>query len=75
MLDTAGQEEYSCMQALYVSSGSGFLMVYDVTGRYSFTEARDLYSWLVRLKGQENTFAVGLATSFKEQIVLFVACD
>ena len=36
ILDTAGQEEYSCMRDQYMRTARGFIIVYSITSRSSF---------------------------------------
>ena len=38
ILDTAGQEEYSAMRDQYMRTGEGFLLVFSLTDRSTFTE-------------------------------------
>lgn len=43
ILDTAGQEEYSAMRDQYYRTSDGSLLVYSITSRSSFEEARSIY--------------------------------
>ena len=38
VLDIAGQEEYSAMREQYMRTGEGFLLVYSITSRQSFSD-------------------------------------
>ncbi|KAH9884703.1 ras family-domain-containing protein [Xylariomycetidae sp. FL2044] len=40
ILDTAGQEEYSALRDQWIRAGEGFLLVYSITSRSSFTTIR-----------------------------------
>eukprot|EP00043_Microstomoeca_roanoka_P017626 m.184713 g.184713 ORF g.184713 m.184713 type:complete len:856 (+) comp16675_c0_seq3:231-2798(+) len=50
VLDTAGQEEYSCMRDQYMRNANSFLIVYDITRRSSFEEASLLPAWIQRVR-------------------------
>ena len=50
ILDTAGQEEFSAMRAQYIRKGQGFVLVYSVTQRETFTELPVLYSAILQGK-------------------------
>ena len=58
MLDTAGQEEYSCMRDQYMRTGDGFMIVFDLTSQRTLEEARDLYAFAQRIKDQDRVPAV-----------------
>merc|ERR1712093_341363 len=38
ILDTAGQEEYACLRAEYMTEGKGFVLVYSITDHGTFEE-------------------------------------
>merc|ERR1740123_543730 len=48
ILDTAGQEEFSSMQDQWMREGKGFLLVYNITSRTTFTEIRSLREKILR---------------------------
>lgn len=50
ILDTAGQEEYSCMRDQYYRTGQGFLVVFALNSRSSFDEAALVYEQLLRAR-------------------------
>ena len=50
ILDTAGQDEYSAMRDQYMRTGQGFLLVYAITSRGSFDEAKAFYDQILRVK-------------------------
>lgn len=58
VLDTAGQEEYSCMRELYSRTADGFLLVYSITDRQSFEEALQIYEWTLRVTDKSYVPAV-----------------
>ncbi|KAJ7736815.1 ras family-domain-containing protein [Mycena metata] len=53
VLDTAGQEEYEAMREQYMRTGEGFLLVYSVTSRDSFTEISTYHQQILRVKDQD----------------------
>eukprot|EP00026_Physarum_polycephalum_P001882 Phypoly_transcript_01885.p1 GENE.Phypoly_transcript_01885~~Phypoly_transcript_01885.p1 ORF type:complete len:979 (+),score=188.07 Phypoly_transcript_01885:120-3056(+) len=54
ILDTAGQEEYSAMRDQYYRTGQGFLLVYSITSRSSFDEARYIHEQILRVKDSDS---------------------
>jgi GTPase KRas len=50
ILDTAGQEEYTGLREQWIHNGEGFVLVYSVTSRSSFTRIQRLHSQIQRLK-------------------------
>jgi len=50
IIDTAGQEEYRSMRDQYMRSGQGFLVVYSITSKVSFTEVANLKNQIIRVK-------------------------
>ena len=50
ILDTAGQEEYSTMRDQYIHYGQGFLLVYSITSRNSFSEVTAIRESILRSK-------------------------
>ncbi|XP_005100963.1 circularly permutated Ras protein 1 isoform X2 [Aplysia californica] len=61
ILDTAGQEEYSSMKDLYVSTANGFAIIYSIVDKSSFVEAEAVFNWLKRLKNADDVFAILVA--------------
>jgi len=55
ILDTAGQEEYSVMRDQYIRTGGGFLLVYSVANKETFTALDDFRDQILRVK-DENSF-------------------
>ncbi|KAH3742810.1 Ras GTPase [Pelomyxa schiedti] len=54
ILDTAGQEEFSSMREAYFRQGHGFLLVWSVIDRFSFTAAAESYKKILRVKESES---------------------
>ncbi|ELR11576.1 Ras subfamily protein [Acanthamoeba castellanii str. Neff] len=54
MLDTAGQEEYSCMRDQYMRVGQCFIVMYSITSRNSFDEARNIRDLILRIKDVDD---------------------
>lgn len=54
ILDTAGQEEYSAMRDQYMRTGHGFLLVFSLTTRASFAEAKSLHGHILQVKDLER---------------------
>ncbi|KNC76298.1 hypothetical protein SARC_11191 [Sphaeroforma arctica JP610] len=50
VLDTAGQEEYNTLRPQYIRSGDGFLIVYSITDKQSFFDAKKLQSEILNTK-------------------------
>ncbi|KAK1752344.1 putative ras-2 protein [Echria macrotheca] len=50
ILDTAGQEEYTALRDQWIRDGEGFLIVYSVTSRSSFSRCMRFYRQVQRIK-------------------------
>lgn len=50
VLDTAGQEEYTALRDQWIRDGEGFVLVYSITSRSSFSRIRKFYSQIQRVK-------------------------
>ena len=50
VLDTAGQEEYTALRDQWIRDGEGFVLVYSITSRASFTRIRKFHSQIQRVK-------------------------
>eukprot|EP01119_Soliformovum_irregulare_P016001 TRINITY_DN458_c0_g4_i1.p1 TRINITY_DN458_c0_g4~~TRINITY_DN458_c0_g4_i1.p1 ORF type:complete len:140 (-),score=34.09 TRINITY_DN458_c0_g4_i1:55-474(-) len=61
ILDTAGQEMYSAYQDKYFQSGDGFVIVYSVTEKETFTKIATYLDRIRKAKDRDNipTFLVG----------------
>lgn len=54
ILDTAGQEEYSAMRDQYIRSAEGFLLVFSLTSRSSYEEAKQIYNQILRVNEEKE---------------------
>jgi len=54
ILDTAGQDEYSAMRDQYMRTGQGFVLVYSVTSKNSFTKMDEFRSLAQRVKDNDK---------------------
>lgn len=50
VLDTAGQEEYTALRDQWIRDGEGFVLVYSITSRSSFTRIQRFHSQIQRVK-------------------------
>ena len=50
VLDTAGQEEYTALRDQWIRDGEGFVLVYSITSRSSFTRIRKFHRQIQRVK-------------------------
>ena len=55
VLDTAGQEEYTALRDQWIRDGEGFVLVYSISSRSSFTRIRKFHHQIKRVK--ESTSA------------------
>ena len=58
ILDTAGQEEYSAMRDQYIRSAEGFLLVFSLTSRSSYEEAKQIYNQILRVNEEKDNIPV-----------------
>lgn len=54
VLDTAGQEEYTALLDQWIRDGEGFVLVYSITSRSTFTKIQKFYSHIQRVKESGN---------------------
>ena len=54
VLDTAGQEEYTALRDQWIRDGEGFVLVYSITSRASFTRIRKFHSQIQRVKDSSS---------------------
>ena len=54
ILDTAGQEEYTALRDQWIRDGEGFVLVYSITNRHSFTRIQKFFSQVQRVKEFTN---------------------
>ena len=50
VLDTAGQEEYIALRDQWIRDGEGFVLVYSISSRSSFTRIQKFYNQIQRVK-------------------------
>jgi GTPase KRas len=50
VLDTAGQEEYTALRDQWIRDGEGFILVYSITSRNSFTRIQKFFNQVQRVK-------------------------
>lgn len=50
VLDTAGQEEYTALRDQWIRDGEGFVLVYSITSRASFSRIQRFHSQIQRVK-------------------------
>jgi len=59
LLDTAGQEEYSCMTEMWLRGANGYLVAYSVTSNTSLHEANNYLQKIERIRDCDlNGFAI-----------------
>ncbi|KAI9832972.1 MAG: Ras GTPase ras2 [Phylliscum demangeonii] len=51
VLDTAGQEDYTALRDQWVRDGEGFVLVYSITSRSSFSRIQRFHQHVLRVKG------------------------
>jgi small GTP-binding protein len=54
ILDTAGQEEYSCMRDQWTRQSDCFMVVFSITSRSSFEQAQHMVDLIKRIKDSDN---------------------
>ncbi|KAI9661242.1 MAG: Ras GTPase ras2 [Bathelium mastoideum] len=57
VLDTAGQEEYTALRDQWIRDGEGFVLVYSITSRSSFSRIEKFYHQIQRVKESVATSA------------------
>ncbi len=55
VLDTAGQEDYTALRDQWVREGEGFVLVYSITSRSSFSRIQKFHQHIQRVKGPAAT--------------------
>ncbi|KAL5366394.1 ras family-domain-containing protein [Aspergillus floccosus] len=55
VLDTAGQEEYTALRDQWIRDGEGFVLVYSITSRPSFTRIQKFYNQIKMVKESANS--------------------
>eukprot|EP01097_Dermamoeba_algensis_P004548 TRINITY_DN2954_c0_g1_i2.p1 TRINITY_DN2954_c0_g1~~TRINITY_DN2954_c0_g1_i2.p1 ORF type:complete len:191 (+),score=44.72 TRINITY_DN2954_c0_g1_i2:251-823(+) len=54
VMDTAGQDDYSCLRDQYYVSGQGFICVYSITSRISFEQVSNFFKEILRAKERDK---------------------
>ena len=54
VLDTAGQEEYTALRDQWIRDGEGFVLVYSITSRSSFSRIQRFHAQIQRVKESSN---------------------
>lgn len=53
VIDTAGQEEYTSLSDHFIREGDGFLLVYSIYDRISFTHIAKYRYQIIKIKGRD----------------------
>lgn len=64
VLDTAGQEEYTALRDQWIRDGEGFVLVYSITSRASFSRIQKFYNQIKMVKESANSGSPSGATSY-----------
>ncbi|KAJ3435419.1 ras-like protein [Anaeramoeba flamelloides] len=69
ILDTAGQERYHTLESHYVRNGDGFIIVYSITSKATFSNVRKLYDLVLRVKDSDSfpTVILGNKNDLEEE--------
>jgi GTPase KRas protein len=67
VLDTAGQEEYTALRDQWIRDGEGFVLVYSVTKRSSFTRISRFHNLVKRVKESQRSNLYGEGSVYAEQ--------
>lgn len=74
VLDTAGQEEYTALRDQWIRDGEGFVLVYSITSRASFSRIRKFYNQIQRVKESSSagspTSAAYLSTPISPTLMM-----
>uniref|UniRef100_A0A060TC77 ARAD1B21186p n=1 Tax=Blastobotrys adeninivorans TaxID=409370 RepID=A0A060TC77_BLAAD len=60
VLDTAGQEEYTALRDQWIRDGEGFILVYSITSRSSFSRIKNYFSQIQRVKEDDEAYSLVL---------------
>ncbi|KAB8346170.1 hypothetical protein FH972_023215 [Carpinus fangiana] len=63
VLDTAGQEEYTALRDQWIRDGEGFVLVYSITSRASFSRIQRFHSQIQRVKESAASSSPTLANA------------
>eukprot|EP01091_Cochliopodium_minus_P013569 TRINITY_DN43_c0_g1_i12.p1 TRINITY_DN43_c0_g1~~TRINITY_DN43_c0_g1_i12.p1 ORF type:complete len:187 (+),score=60.67 TRINITY_DN43_c0_g1_i12:58-618(+) len=72
ILDTAGTEQFTAMRDLYMKDGQGFVLVYSIVAKSTFTDLNDIRDQIVRVKDTDDfpSILVGNKCDLDEQRVV-----
>jgi len=56
ILDTAGQDEYAVMRDQYINSGEGFILVYSIISRSSYSSMSEFRQKILEVKDVEEEY-------------------
>lgn len=70
VLDTAGQEEYTALQDQWIRDGEGFVLVYSITSRSSFTKIQKIHSQIRRVKDPSNAGSPTIPSYWGAQLAM-----
>lgn len=54
ILDTAGTEQFASMRDLYIKNGQGFLLIYSLLNRQTFTDLKPMRDQILRVKNSDS---------------------
>ena len=54
ILDTAGTEQFASMRDLYIKNGQGFLLIYSLLNRQTFTDLKPMRDQILRVKNSDT---------------------
>ena len=54
ILDTAGTEQFASMRDLYIKNGQGFLLIYSLLNKQTFTDLKPMRDQILRVKNSDS---------------------
>jgi small GTP-binding protein len=72
ILDTAGTEQFTAMRDLYMKDGQGFVLVFSIVAKSTFTDLNDIRDQIVRVKDTDHfpSILVGNKCDLEDQRVV-----
>mmetsp|Transcript_116819 Transcript_116819/g.164198 ORF Transcript_116819/g.164198 Transcript_116819/m.164198 type:complete len:190 (+) Transcript_116819:60-629(+) len=72
ILDTAGTEQFTAMRDLYMKDGQGFVLVFSIVAKSTFTDLNEIRDQIVRVKDTDSfpSILVGNKSDLEEQRVV-----
>jgi small GTP-binding protein len=72
ILDTAGTEQFTAMRDLYMKDGQGFVLVFSIVAKSTFTDLNDIRDQIVRVKDTDTfpSILVGNKCDLEDQRVV-----